>query len=196
LNINYFKDKFEENNTEEITGKSTEELISISEKIIKYLKGKRDDLIIHDEKGLVFEGREVEHMKDVKVLFNRGYMIRNSFFITALTLGLILKLFYKNRILKILFYGGIIFSFILIIIGSIIIFNFNRAFVIFHEILFTNDLWILDPEKDLLIQMLPSNFFSDLGLIIVKRYVLTTVFMSAIYFLNKKLNKNYNEVTK
>jgi integral membrane protein (TIGR01906 family) len=196
LNVSYFKNKFEENNTDEITGKSTEELISISEKIISYLKGKRDDLIIYDEKGLVFEGREVEHMKDVKTLFNRGYMIRNIFLVSALAAGLVLKFFYKDRILKLLFYGGILFGFVLILIGLIIIFNFDRAFVIFHEILFSNDLWILNPEQDLLIQMLPSNFFSDLGLIIVKRYVLTTVVISAIYLLNKKINKNKKEVTR
>jgi len=195
LNINYFKMKFEENNTSEITQKDSEELIEISMEIIDYLKGNRDNLIIEDKDGLVFEGRELKHMEDVRALFDKGYKIKNILLFTALVLAVILKYIYKNKILKLLFKGGIIFSGILIVVGLIIIFNFNKAFIIFHEILFSNDLWILNPEEDLLIQMLPSNFFSDLGLLIVKRYIITTVVITADYLINeKRINKKNEEV--
>ncbi len=195
LNINYFKMKFEENNTSEITQKDSEELIEISMEIIDYLKGNRDNLIIEDKDGLVFEGRELKHMEDVRALFDKGYKIKNILLFTALVLAVILKYIYKNKILKLLFKGGIIFSGILIVVGLIIIFNFNKAFIIFHEILFSNDLWILNPEEDLLIQMLPSNFFSDLGLLIVKRYIITTVVITAVYLINeKRINKKNEEV--
>jgi len=195
LNINYFKMKFEENNTSEITQKDSEELIEISMEIIDYLKGNRDNLIIEDKDGLVFEGRELKHMEDVRALFDKGYKIKNILLFTALVLAVILKNIYKNKILKLLFKGGIIFSGILIVVGLIIIFNFNKAFIIFHEILFSNDLWILNPEEDLLIQMLPSNFFSDLGLLIVKRYIITTVVITAVYLINeKRINKKNEEV--
>jgi len=163
--------------------------------IIDYLKGNRDNLIIEDKDGLVFEGRELKHMEDVRALFDKGYKIKNILLFTALVLAVILKYIYKNKILKLLFKGGIIFSGILIVVGLIIIFNFNKAFIIFHEILFSNDLWILNPEEDLLIQMLPSNFFSDLGLLIVKRYIITTVVITAVYLINeKRINKKNEEV--
>lgn len=192
LNINYFEMKFEENNTSELTQKSKEELMKISEEIIKYLKGNRDNLVIKNEndEGLVFEDRELKHMEDVRILFDKGFLIKNILFLTALVSALILKIKYKNKLLELLFKGGIIFTGILLILGLIIIFNFNRAFVIFHEILFDNDLWILNPNEDVLIQMLPSNFFSDLGLLIVKRYLVTTIGIMFLYLIIKKFKNN------
>ena len=34
--------------------------------------------------------------------------------------------------------------------------NFNKVFVIFHEIFFTNDLWLFDARYDYMIRMLPE----------------------------------------
>ena len=41
--------------------------------------------------------------------------------------------------------------------------DFHRYFMIFHEIFFKNDLWLLDPDTDLLIRMLPEGFFLDMA---------------------------------
>ncbi|MBG0765781.1 MAG: DUF1461 domain-containing protein, partial [Tissierellales bacterium] len=56
LNIDYFENKFEENNTDRVTGISEEKLLDISKEIIRYLEGDRKDLLIEigDEKGYVF----------------------------------------------------------------------------------------------------------------------------------------------
>ena len=40
--------------------------------------------------------------------------------------------------------------------------DFTRCFTIFHEIFFTNDLWIFDPATDYMIRMLPEGFFADM----------------------------------
>ena len=42
--------------------------------------------------------------------------------------------------------------------------NFTAAFNRFHEIFFDNDLWILDPATDLLINIVPEGFFVDTAL--------------------------------
>ena len=39
--------------------------------------------------------------------------------------------------------------------------DFTRYFTIFHQIFFDNDLWILDPRTDLLINIVPEPFFVD-----------------------------------
>ena len=39
--------------------------------------------------------------------------------------------------------------------------DFSSAFTFFHEVLFTNDLWLLDPETDMLLRLLPEQFFAD-----------------------------------
>ena len=46
--------------------------------------------------------------------------------------------------------------------GGLVAIDFNKYFVLFHEIFFNNDLWLLDPATDLLIRMLPEGFFFDM----------------------------------
>jgi len=197
LNINYFEAKFEENNTEETTGIEKQQLLDISKEIIKYLNDERDnfEIKISDDEESIFGNREIEHMKDVKDLFDKGFIIKNLLFLTTILSFLILKVYYKEKISKTLLIGGVIFTFFFMLIGVIIVFNFNRAFVVFHEILFINDLWILNPNEDLLIQMLPSNFFSDLGMQIVKRYIITIIIflISMIILVKRKNNNTYNQ---
>ena len=42
--------------------------------------------------------------------------------------------------------------------------DFDSAFNFFHEMLFTNDLWLLDPRTDLLIRICPQSMFMNMGL--------------------------------
>lgn len=37
--------------------------------------------------------------------------------------------------------------------------DFDGAFVLFHRLSFTNELWLLQPERDLLIRLMPTSFF-------------------------------------
>ena len=41
--------------------------------------------------------------------------------------------------------------------------DFDGLFVTFHRLAFTNDGWLLDPRTDLLIRLMPVNFFITLG---------------------------------
>ena len=47
--------------------------------------------------------------------------------------------------------------------------DFSSAFTFFHETLFTNDLWLLNPEIDLLLRLLPEQFFADIAATIAVR---------------------------
>ena len=42
--------------------------------------------------------------------------------------------------------------------------DFDSAFTFFHRLLFTNDLWLLDPRTDLLIRICPESMFMAMGL--------------------------------
>ena len=42
--------------------------------------------------------------------------------------------------------------------------DFDGAFTFFHRLLFTNDLWLLDPRTDLLIRICPQSMFMAMGL--------------------------------
>ena len=47
----------------------------------------------------------------------------------------------------------------------------RQCFTIFHEMFFTNDLWMFDESTDYMIRMLPEGFFSDMVIRIVKVFV-------------------------
>ena len=44
--------------------------------------------------------------------------------------------------------------------------DFDRLFILFHQIAFTNNLWLLNPQTDLLIRLMPTQLFIDYAQII------------------------------
>ena len=50
---------------------------------------------------------------------------------------------------------------ILLGIASYVFFDFDSAWTQFHEIVFANDFWLLDPSRDRLIQMYPEQFWES-----------------------------------
>ena len=59
----------------------------------------------------------------------------------------------------------------------------------FHKLFFNNDLWLLDYETDLMIRILPEEFFFVLFLNVI---VLSTVFVFSIYIFLKLKDYEYN----
>lgn len=173
----------------EVTGRSLEQLDSITEDIFGYLKDEKDETVMKP----YFNEREILHMIDVKNLFQYGFMLKNIFIlISVLALGMLL-LGKKYRSLgKALFFGPLLW------VGSMFIFlllamsNFNKYFTYFHEIFFDNDLWILNPETDLLIQMLPQDFFSSIFTNIILLFLTLLAILLTIGILLMRKGKDYD----
>lgn len=67
--------------------------------------------------------------------------------------------------------------------------NFDKAFILFHEIMFDNDYWIFDPEKDPIINLLPQEFFFHASLMIIGLILLSSLFLKLLYkYLESKKN--------
>ena len=47
------------------------------------------------------------------------------------------------------------------LLAAIVSTDFTKYFTVFHEIFFDNDLWLLNPNEDLLINIVPEPFFVD-----------------------------------
>lgn len=67
-----------------------------------------------------------------------------------------------------------------------IIINFEKSFIIFHELMFSNDYWIFDPDLDPVINMLPEQFFFHAGLMILILILVSSLIIYGIYKLIKK----------
>lgn len=189
----FYKNKFEEYNISEETKIDDSTLMDITNEMLKYIEGDREDLLIEAEvdgkEEIVFEERERLHMVDVKNLFENGFIIRNiSLILLVLSLFLIIK-FYPKLLDKLLIIASIVPIIILIIFGIALSIDFNKYFTIFHKILFTNDLWLLNPKTDILIQMLPLDFFYSISIRILTYFILQLIIVFLLGFILREKHK-------
>ena len=154
FNKNFYIKAYEKYNVEEISGKTLKELDTVTEKIFIYLKDKGDEEVLRP----YFNTREIKHMEDVKLLFKNGYILKYISFILSLIIILVSIKNKKWKMEKELFYGLFIWWGLIGLLLILVFVDFNKYFTYFHKIFFRNDLWLLDPNTDLLIQMLPEEF--------------------------------------
>ena len=137
------------------------------------LDGMLADYLSGDEAALddsPFNEKERTHMRDVLELFDLARAVRNALFVAAaVLLAAGLWLSRGARLLPMCFVG---LAALLLPLGAFAIWaaaDFSGAFTFFHETLFTNDLWLLNPETDLLLRLLPEQFFADFAGVIAVR---------------------------
>ena len=58
--------------------------------------------------------------------------------------------------------------------------GFDRMFLLFHKISFTNDFWQLNPSRDALIAMFPQGVFFDATILIVGSIVVQAALLVAV----------------
>lgn len=64
--------------------------------------------------------------------------------------------------------------------------DFTNFWISFHELFFTNDLWLLNPMTDLMIQMFPETFFFDMVIQIIVVFFATFSILLILSFLVRK----------
>ena len=145
------------------------DVMQVTKEMMSYLRGNRADLvvptIVNGEEREFFNDREKAHMLDVKNLFVGGLWIRRgAILVLAISFLVLIKikadwerLLPKSFLITIGSFIGVTLA-----AGVLFMSDFHRYFMIFHELFFTNDLWLLDPDTDLLIRMLPEGFFLDM----------------------------------
>jgi len=151
-------------------GVDEETLGRIGDMLMDYLDGARGDLNmtaqVNGAGQSVFNEREVAHMADVKRLFDLERRVVPAFFfpgVALLAVGLIGG-GWAGRLRRAGLTGQIFWLSLLAFMAVWAAIDFNGVFRIFHRLLFTNDLWLLNPETDLMIRMLPEPFFMKLAL--------------------------------
>lgn len=142
-------------------GISGEEMFSLDMMLADYLAGDETAL----EKS-VFNEKEKAHMVDVFDIFECVRLVRNICFLAGcafLAWAVFLPARGKKRRALAVFMGGFLFfaPIIAIVIWAAV--DFSTAFTAMHHLLFTNDLWLLDPRTDLMIRMLPQRFFESMA---------------------------------
>ena len=173
----YFQWHYEQHEIEEETGMDIGELMRVTDLMMDYLIDQRESLdmmaIIDGQEEEVFGEREKLHMVDVKELFLIAKKIRDIGAILIVSFVIISSLLFSKELkawliqLKVFFVSSIV---ILALLGGLFISDFTKYFTIFHEIFFHNDLWLLDPRTDILINMVPEVFFFQTVLLILMSF--------------------------
>lgn len=181
-----------------------EDLLVVTDEMMAYLRGNRADLHVFSTIGgeyrEFFNAREIAHMEDVRDLFLGGLLIRRIGIGVTLAYAAILAIWCKKdqsrkALLKSAVPGGLcagtgIFFAAALTIAAIVASDFSKYFVVFHLIFFDNDLWILNPATDLLINIVPEPFFMDTALHIGITFgCMVIVFFAVCFFLWKRSRK-------
>ena len=127
----------------------------------------------------------ISHFEEVKVIFNLFFVL---LFITPLFLFGLIWIQKKKNSYSYLLSTPIIMCVLPMLIGIACAIDFNRIFVLFHEIVFRNNDWLFSPYEDPIILFLPERFFLQCALIIVATVLLGCLafILRYIYILHNK----------
>lgn len=125
------------------------------------------------------------HFVDVKNILVKIQYVMYATIIIAIVGGMYLL---KKKNEKFLLHGSIVTIIFPIALVLPIAINFEKSFVIFHKLLFSNDYWVFDPEKDPIILMLPEEFFMHAACAILLFILCGSIICYSLYkyFVKKK----------
>ena len=179
-----------------------EDVMYVTHEMMDYLKGDRENLeVVTTVEGIqqdFFNEQDKLHMADVQGLFIGGLHLRTGAVI-VLMVCLAVLLLMKGRWKYILPRAFQIAVGISGAATAVLAFLFSRdfdaAFTKFHEIFFSNDLWMFDPAEDYMIRMLPEGLFSDMVIRIGVLFITSLLILlagSAVWRRKTKI-RNTNE---
>lgn len=172
---------------------SKQEYVDATNDLIQYANGKRAEITIQatiDGKYQpVFNEKEKAHMVDVKALLqglkHATIVILTIMFVILLFVYIKIK---KETIRLVTTYKEALFIFLTVLIGLtvLIITEFDQFWTWFHQLFFTNDLWLLDPRTDFMIRMFPLELFKSLVFTILGWFTLGMFLIGLSINLAKK----------
>tara|TARA_B100001121_G_scaffold303132_1_gene316665 strand:- start:6 stop:647 length:642 start_codon:yes stop_codon:yes gene_type:complete len=134
----------------------------------------------------IFNEKEIYHMKDVKDIINSLFLYGKLSSILFVIITLLCVKRFSVKINSVFKTSSIIYSAILVLLALGFLISFNKLFIVFHEIAFSNDLWKLNINEDYLLMMYPENFFRDIALLILIFSISVNFFL---FFAFKSLKK-------
>lgn len=166
---------FDKYDVEFVTGIDRAQLDDAAADLRAYFNDDREVIatLVTDASGEetpLYTPREVSHLRDVKRLFqwtfhaqelSVAYAIAYVVCVFIWARELSLRTLARYVVTSVLIGAGVVGG-----IGAFALTGFEDAWTRFHQIVFTNDFWLLDPTADRLIQMFPEGFWFDATVLI------------------------------
>ena len=168
---------------------SLDDAVHITEDMLEYCIGRLDTLddteaTIDGVTAPFFTDREKAHLADCRELFLKGIKVR---VIACLLLAAFVIFIYvhsgKQKTSVLLAKGYLRSLGFIVVLAAIIavlcVIDFTHVFTVFHHIFFDNDLWILNPNEDNLINIMQEDVFSDAAMWIAGIWLIADALIAA-----------------
>ena len=167
-------------------GLTDEEQTVFAEEIVSFMKGETD------AQPAALNDREQQHMRDVRALVQLAQ--KASQLCMTLAAGFAVAIAWtgaqeKRRGMPA---GVLIGTAVLAALmgGAALLLQtqgFEALFIRFHELAFTNDLWLLNPQTDILIRMMPQLLFEraamDVATKALQTFMIVWILLCAVYLI-------------
>ena len=175
--------------------------------LCQYLDGKTALTQIKDaetgEGVNAFSDKENAHLQDVRGIvrfLKAARYVGGGLVIGALALLYFLQKREQPRMLAHAVRGFSHSALFLLLFASALavwgIVNFDGLFVTFHKVAFTNDLWLLNPNTDVLLALMPLPFFTWYVVEILKSMLPVLVMMALVIVASTRIGKTQKETEK
>jgi len=167
--LGFYESEFATYRVAESTGLTTVQLREVARAFIAYFDGSPDslDIQVHlaGARRPLFNEREIAHMVDVHHLMTLVRRLGAAAGVAALGIVLVGFLLVRQAFVpllgKLCLTAAALTWTLLALLGGLAMLDFSELFVRFHLLSFSNDLWVLDPQRDYLIRLFPEGFWYD-----------------------------------
>jgi integral membrane protein (TIGR01906 family) len=164
----------------QVTGLEISQYPPLAQAITGFLKGSIDSpqmmVTRSNVQAPAFSEDEIKHLTDIRGLLQTVQFLRYA---AIALLGIALLTYFVLRKSKPALFRAVqpehtLVTGLLIFLGFILalviwgLIDFYGLFTAAHHVIFRNELWMLDPQKDLLLQLMPLGFFISYGLDLLK----------------------------
>lgn len=179
---------FEKYDVSATTGLVESELKKVAISLLSYFNSDEEyislTVVKNGEPFVLFNQREVAHLKDVKGLIWLDYwvLLWTLLYVLGYAVG---SLFWaKRKYWQQLAWGvvggsGLTLA-LMLALGLGALLGFDQLFWQFHLISFSNELWQLDPARDYLIRLFPQGFWYDATLFCVLGTIGTAIILGGV----------------
>lgn len=150
-----------------MTGLPAEHYEGVTEMITGYLAGQTEEFqyVLPGADGveyLCFNAHEQAHMADCRALFALDRRVLTISAALCAVLAAWINAMKQRRAMLAGLSAGFCGSLLLLAaLGIWAVVDFDSLFILFHRTFFTNDLWLMDYHRDLIIRLMPIELFMD-----------------------------------